>query len=87
MEIIKHYMELKSKHPDCILLFRCGDFYMTYQQDARRASDVLGITITKSNGAKGGKGISLAGFPHQALDTYLPKLIRAGLRVAICDEK
>lgn len=81
--IIKQWKELKSKHPDALLLFRIGDFYEMYKQDAKRGSEVLGITLTKMNGSK---DFHLAGFPHQALDTYLPKLIRAGERVAICDQ-
>lgn len=86
--VMKQFMDLKSKHPDALLLFRVGDFYETYQQDARRASEVLGITLTRSNSYKGpdGKAAEMAGFPHHALDTYLPKLVRAGERVAICDQ-
>ena len=81
--IMKQWKELKGKHPDALLLFRIGDFYEMYKQDAKRGSEVLGITLTKMNGSK---DFHLAGFPHQALDTYLPKLIRAGERVAICDQ-
>lgn len=81
--IMKQWKELKGKHPDALLLFRIGDFYEMYNQDAKRGSEVLGITLTKMNGSK---DFHLAGFPHQALDTYLPKLIRAGERVAICDQ-
>lgn len=81
--IMKQWKELKGKHPDALLLFRIGDFYEMYKQDAKRGSEVLGITLTKMNGSK---DFYLAGFPHQALDTYLPKLIRAGERVAICDQ-
>lgn len=77
----KQFTELKDKHPDCLLLFRCGDFYESYQEDAESASRILGITLTKDKG-----GDLLAGFPHHALDTYLPRLIRAGHRLAICDE-
>ena len=86
--IVKQYLDLKKKHPDAILLFRCGDFYETYKDDAVKASNILGITLTKSNGRKDdeGKPLSMAGFPYHALDTYLPKLIRAGERVAICDQ-
>ena len=86
--MMKQFLDLKSKHPDALLLFRTGDFYETYQQDAKRASEVLGITLTKSSKQKGpdGKAVSMAGFPYHALDTYLPKLIRAGERVAICDQ-
>ena len=83
--MMKQFNEIKAKHPDAILLFRCGDFYETFSSDAIRASQVLGITLTKrANGS--GKFIELAGFPHHALDTYLPKLVRAGMRVAICDQ-
>ncbi|MDP4240985.1 MAG: DNA mismatch repair protein MutS, partial [Bacteroidota bacterium] len=83
--MMKQFNEIKRKHPDAILLFRCGDFYETFSTDAIRASQVLGITLTRrANGA--GKSIELAGFPHHALDTYLPKLVRAGMRVAICDQ-
>lgn len=81
--IMKQWKELKGKHPDALLLFRIGDFYEMYKQDAKRGSEVLGITLTKMNESK---DFHLAGFPHQALDTYLPKLIRAGERVAICDQ-
>ena len=83
--MMKQFNEIKGKHPDAILLFRCGDFYETFSTDAIKASQVLGITLTKrANGS--GKTIELAGFPHHALDTYLPKLVRAGMRVAICDQ-
>ena len=83
--LMKQYFEIKSKHPDAILLFRCGDFYETFSTDAIRAAEVLGITLTRrANGAA--KSVELAGFPHHALDTYLPKLVRAGLRVAICEQ-
>jgi len=83
--MMKQFNEIKAMHPDAILLFRCGDFYETFSTDAIRASQVLGITLTKrANGS--GKTIELAGFPHHALDTYLPKLVRAGMRVAICDQ-
>lgn len=81
--IMKQWKKLKGKHPDALLLFRIGDFYEMYKQDAKRGSEVLGITLTKMNESK---DFHLAGFPHQALDTYLPKLIRAGERVAICDQ-
>lgn len=86
--MLKQFYDLKSKHPDALLLFRCGDFYETYQQDAQKASFVLGITLTRSNNRNtpDGKPMEMAGFPHHALDTNLPKLIRAGLRVAICDQ-
>ena len=87
--ILQQYLDLKKKHPDAILLFRCGDFYETYKDDAVKASNILGITLTKSNGYKDdeGKPLAMAGFPHHALDTYLPKLIRAGQRVAIYDHQ
>ena len=86
--IMKQFLDLKSKHPDALLLFRTGDFYETYQQDAEKASKILGITLTKSTKQKGpdGNAVKMAGFPYHALDTYLPKLIRAGERVAICDQ-
>ena len=84
--MMKQFMDLKAKHPDAIMLFRCGDFYETYANDAVEAADILGITLTKRNNGKGGQSIEMAGFPHHALDTYLPKLIRAGKRVAICDQ-
>ena len=76
----KQFDELKAKNPDAVLLFRVGDFYETYEDDAVTVSDVLGITLTKRGGTR------MAGFPHHALDTYLPKLVRAGQRVAICDQ-
>lgn len=80
--MMKQFFDLKAKHPDAVLLFRCGDFYETYCEDAVTASRILGITLTRrSNG-----GTEMAGFPHHALDTYLPKLVRAGKRVAICDQ-
>lgn len=86
--LVQQYLDLKKKHPDAILLFRCGDFYETYKDDAVKVSKILGITLTKSNGRKDdeGKPLAMAGFPYHALDTYLPKLIRAGERVAICDQ-
>lgn len=83
--MMKQFLELKAKHPDAVMLFRCGDFYETYSTDAVLASEILGITLTKRANGKG-KTIEMAGFPHHALDTYLPKLIRAGKRVAICDQ-
>ena len=83
--MMKQFLELKAKHPDAVMLFRCGDFYETYSTDAVLASEILGITLTKRANGKG-KRIEMAGFPHHALDTYLPKLIRAGKRVAICDQ-
>lgn len=83
--LMKQYFEIKSKHPDAILLFRVGDFYETFSQDAIEAAEILGITLTKrGNGVA--QFVELAGFPHHALDTYLPKLVRAGKRVAICDQ-
>ena len=83
--MMKQFFDLKAKHPDAVLLFRCGDFYETYCEDAIVASKILGITLTKrNNGASAGS--EMAGFPHHALDTYLPKLVRAGRRVAICDQ-
>ena len=84
--MMQQFLNLKAKHPDALLLFRCGDFYETYSDDAVEASKVLGITLTKrSNGGSQGE-TPMAGFPYHALDTYLPKLIRAGKRVAICDQ-
>lgn len=83
--LMKQYMEMKKKHPDAILLFRVGDFYETFSEDAIAASEILGITLTRrANGAA--QYVELAGFPHHALDTYLPKLVRAGKRVAICEQ-
>ena len=83
--MMKQFFELKAKHPDAVMLFRCGDFYETYSEDAIVSSEILGITLTKrANGQ--GKSVEMAGFPFHALDTYLPKLIRAGKRVAICDQ-
>ena len=84
--MMKQFFDLKAKHPDAVLLFRCGDFYETYCEDAVIAARILGITLTKRNNGAGVKGDEMAGFPHHALDTYLPKLIRAGKRVAICDQ-
>ena len=84
--MMKQFFDLKAKHPDALLLFRCGDFYETYCDDAVTASRILGITLTKRNNGAGMKGDEMAGFPHHALDTYLPKLVRAGMRVAICDQ-
>lgn len=80
--LISQYEELKRKHPDAVLLFRCGDFYECYDEDAVKAAEVLGITLT----VRSSTGRKMAGFPFHALDSYLPKLIRAGLRVAICDQ-
>lgn len=83
--MMKQFLELKAKHPDAVMLFRCGDFYETYSTDAIIAAEILGITLTKRANGKG-KTVEMAGFPHHALDTYLPKLVRAGKRVAICDQ-
>lgn len=86
--MMQQFYDLKAKHPDAVMLFRCGDFYETYCEDALVASEILGITLTRRSGAMKGKGpaTEMAGFPYHALDTYLPKLIRAGKRVAICDQ-
>ena len=85
--MMKQFYDLKDKHPDCVLLFRCGDFYETYGEDAVVASGILGITLTRRNNGAGGSGqLEMAGFPYHALDTYLPRLVRAGRRVAICDQ-
>ena len=86
--MLRQFLDLKKKHPDALLLFRCGDFYETYKEDAEKSSKILGITLTKSTKYtdEKGKPLAMAGFPYQALDTYLPKLIRAGERVAICDQ-
>src|SRR5574343_781435 len=83
--LMKQYLEIKAKYPGAILLFRVGDFYETFGEDAVKAAGILGIVLTKrANGAA--THIELAGFPHHSLDTYLPKLVRAGQRVAICDQ-
>jgi DNA mismatch repair protein MutS len=82
--LMKQYNGIKTKYPDALLLFRVGDFYETFGSDAIRASQILGITLTKRG--IGEEHTELAGFPHHSLDTYLPKLVRAGLRVAICDQ-
>jgi len=84
-KIQQRYKEQKAKHPDALLLFRCGDFYETYDTDASAVAAILGITLTKRNTKEQGFQMNMAGFPYHALDTYLPKLIRAGKRVAICD--
>ncbi|ETD18691.1 MULTISPECIES: DNA mismatch repair protein MutS [Prevotellaceae] len=84
--MMKQFFSMKAKHPDALLLFRCGDFYETYGEDAVRSAGVLGITLTKRNNGGLSGSTEMAGFPHHALDTYLPKLIRAGMRVAICDQ-
>lgn len=80
--IMRQFYDLKAKYPDAVLLFRCGDFYESYEQDAEICARTLGITLTKRNSDR----TKLAGFPHHALDTYLPRLIRAGYRIAICDQ-
>ena len=84
--MMKQFFDFKAKYPDALLLFRCGDFYETYCEDAVTAARVLGITLTRRNNGAGVRGDEMAGFPHHALDTYLPRLIRAGMRVAICDQ-
>ena len=84
--MMKQFFQLKAKHPDALMLFRCGDFYETYCEDAIEASKILGITLTRRNNGGNKGSAEMAGFPHHALDTYLPKLIRAGKRVAICDQ-
>lgn len=86
--MLKFFYETKASFPDVFLLFRTGDFYETYNEDAEEASKILGITLTKSSTRKGkdGKPLVLAGFPYHAIDTYLAKLIRAGKRVGICDQ-
>ena len=87
---MKQFNELKAKHPESILLFRIGDFYEAYDEDAVKAGEILGITVTRKFNSKDkgsdGHALKMAGFPYHALDTYLPKLIRAGVRVAICDQ-
>ena len=83
LPIYRKYCELKKKNPECLILFRCGDFYETYEDDAQLVSERLGITLTKVHKT----GLRMAGFPYHALDTYLPKLIRAGFKVAITDDK
>ncbi|HAW52227.1 MAG TPA: DNA mismatch repair protein MutS, partial [Flavobacteriales bacterium] len=82
---MKQYNAIKAKHPDALLLFRVGDFYETFGQDAVRAASVLGIVLTKRHNGSAGE-MELAGFPHHSLNTYLPKLVRAGIRVAVCDQ-
>ena len=84
--MMRQFFSMKTKHPDALLLFRCGDFYETYGDDAVEASRILGITLTKRNNGGNSGDVAMAGFPHHALDTYLPKLVRAGKRVAICDQ-
>ena len=83
--LMRQYYKIKEKHPDAVLLFRVGDFYETFEKDAIKTSEILGITLTRrANGAA--SSVELAGFPYHALDTYLPKLVRAGQRVAICEQ-
>ena len=86
--MMKQFRDIKTQYPDAMLLFRCGDFYETYAEDALKASKILNITLThRSNGGtSAAQPMEMAGFPFHALDTYLPKLVRAGLRVAICDQ-
>ena len=84
--MMRQFYELKGKNPDALLLFRCGDFYETYASDAVEAAEILGITLTRRSNGKQAPTLEMAGFPHHALDVYLPKLIRAGKRVAICDQ-
>jgi len=84
--MMKQFYDFKAMHPDAVLLFRCGDFYETYAEDAVAAADILGITLTKRNNGGQSSALEMAGFPYHALDTYLPKLVRAGRRVAICDQ-
>lgn len=84
--LMAQYEEMKRKHPDAILMFRVGDFYKMFCDDAVESSEILGITLTRRANGNSGKHIHLAGFPHHALDTYLPKLVRAGKRVAICEQ-
>ena len=79
--MMRQFFEMKAKHPEALLLFRCGDFYETYCEDAIEASRILGITLTRRNNGGSAGGAEMAGFPHHALDTYLPKLVRAGKRV------
>ena len=83
--LMKQYYRIKDENPGAVLLFRMGDFYETFGEDARNVAPILGITLTKRANGKA-SDVALAGFPHHALDTYLPKLIRAGLRVAICEQ-
>lgn len=83
--MLRKFLDLKKKHPDAILLIQCGDFYVAYNDDAKKVSEILGVVMTNKNDGHG-KTLTIAGFPYNALDTYLPKLVRAGHRVAICDE-
>lgn len=82
--LMNQYNTIKGKYPDALLLFRVGDFYETFGQDAVKTSQILGIVLTKRNNGEG--SVELAGFPHHSIDSYLPKLVRAGMRVAICDQ-
>ena len=84
--LMKQYFQIKAQHPDAILLFRVGDFYEMYGEDAVVGAEILGIVQTKRSNGVGGEKMEMAGFPYHALDTYLPKLVRAGKRVAICDQ-
>lgn len=84
--LMKQYHEMKQKHPDAVLLFRVGDFYETFAEDAQLTSEILGITLTRRCGSTANNPVYLAGFPHHALDVYLPKIVRAGKRVAICEQ-
>lgn len=86
LSILQQYGNIKRKHPDAILLFRVGDFYVTYCEDAIDVAEILGITLTKRVSPNGKKKIPSAGFPHHVLDTYLPKIVRAGRRVVICEQ-
>ncbi len=83
--LMVQFHKIKNEHPDTILLFRVGDFFETFEDDAKTASKVLGITLTKRANGKAGH-VPLAGFPHHAIDTYLPKLVKAGFRVAVCEQ-
>lgn len=85
-DFLKSFQDVKKKHPDAIVLMRVGDFYETFSDDAVAISDILGITLTRRANGKVGNYVELAGFPHHALDCYLPKLVRAGRRVAICEQ-
>lgn len=87
-EFYNQFLEFKEKYPDALILFRCGDFYEMYCDDAQECSSILGITLTRSNEKKeeDGSRLRVSSFPHHALDCYLPKLIRAGKRIAICDQ-
>ena len=86
LSILQQYGNIKGKHPDAIILFRVGDFYEAYCEDAVDVAEILGITLTKRVSPNGKKKLPLAGFPHHALDPYLPKIVRAGRRVAICEQ-